>query len=148
MSEMTDYAAVFVHRFPMAVRWGDMDAYGHVNNVNFLRYFESGRVAYAQEAYDRPVGANGENVILADTQCSFKRQLHYPGDITILSRTFRVGRTSMTMEQIIVQGEGELVATSRSVMVWFDFKSQRPVPVPDSLKSCLRRYEAALPEGL
>lgn len=148
MSEMTGHAEIFVHRFPIAVRWGDMDAYGHVNNVNFLRYFESGRVAYAHDAYDRPVGANGENVILADTQCSFKRQLHYPSDITILSRTSRVGRTSMTMEQLILQGEGELVATSRSVMVWFDFQSQRPVPVPDSLKSRLRRYEAALPEGL
>lgn len=139
----------YAHQFPMAVRWGDMDAYGHVNNVNFLRYLESGRVAYAHSAYERPIKADGENIILADIQCSFKRQLHYPSEITILSRTMRIGRTSMTMEQMILLAPNdELAATSRSILVWFDFVRQRPVPIPDWLKTRLRAYEAVLPEGL
>lgn len=148
MSGTTDHSLGFVHRFPLAVRWGDLDPYGHVNNVNFLRYLESGRVAYAHDAYDHPVGPTGENVILADTQCSFRRQLHYPGDIIVLSRTCRIGRTSMTMEQVIVQAGGELVATSRSVLVWFDFLAQRPVPVAEWLKARIAAYETTPPEGL
>ncbi len=140
---------LFAHRFPLAVRWGDMDAYGHVNNVSFLRYLESGRVAYADAVYGRSIKADGENVILADTQCSFKHQLHYPAEITILSRTSRVGRTSMTMEQMILLAPNEVVvATSRSVMVWFDFAHQRPAPVPDWLKTRLQTHEAVKPEGL
>jgi acyl-CoA thioester hydrolase len=139
----------FAHRFPLAVRWGDMDAYGHVNNVSFLRYLESGRVAYAHTVYDRSINADGENIILADTQCSFKRQLHYPAEITILSRTTRVGRTSMTMEQMILLAPNDaLVATSHSILVWFDFVHQRPAPVPDWLKTHLQAYEAVMPEGL
>lgn len=139
----------FAHRFPLAVRWGDMDAYGHVNNVSFLRYLESGRVAYAHTVYDRSINADGENIILADTQCSFKRQLHYPAEITILSRTTRVGRTSMTMEQMILLAPNDaLVATSRSILVWFNFVRQRPAPVPDWLKTRLQGYEAVMPEGL
>jgi acyl-CoA thioester hydrolase len=148
MSDTTDHSLGFVHRFPLAVRWGDLDAYGHVNNVNFLRYLESGRVAYAHDAYGHPVGPTGENVILADTQCSFRRQLHYPGDIAVLSRTSRIGRTSMTMEQVILQAGGELVATSRSVLVWFDFADQRPVPVADWLKARIAAYESILPQGM
>ena len=119
----------YTHRFPLAVRWGDMDAYGHVNNVSFLRYLESGRVAYADAVYDRPIKADGENVIL--------------------SRTSRVGRTSMTMEQMILLAPHDaLVATSRSVMVWFDFVHQRPAPVPEWLKIRLQAHEAVMPEGL
>ncbi|GMV69431.1 MAG: thioesterase [Pseudomonadota bacterium] len=148
MSDAIDHSRGFVHRFPLAVRWGDMDAYGHVNNVNFLRYLESGRVAYAHEVYDRPVEAGEQSIILADTQCAFKRQLHYPADIVILTRTASIGRTSMTMEQIILQGGDLLVATSRSVLVWFDFPSQRPAVVPDGLKARIAAYETTPPEGL
>lgn len=141
--------AAYAHRFPLAVRWGDMDAYGHVNNVSFLRYLESGRVAYAHAVYDRSIKADGENIILADTQCSFKHQLHYPAEITILSRTTRVGRTSMTMEQMILLAPNDaLVATSRSILVWFDFVRQRPAPVPAWLKARLQAHEAVMPEGL
>jgi acyl-CoA thioester hydrolase len=148
MSDAIDPSLGFVHRFPLAVRWGDMDAYGHVNNVNFLRYLESGRVAYAHEVYGRPVEAGEQSIILADTQCAFKRQLHYPADIVILTRTTRIGRTSMTMEQSILQAEDLLVATSRSVLVWFDFTAQRPAPVADWLKARIAAYESIRPQGM
>ena len=148
MSVVPADSRLFAHRFALAVRWGDMDAYGHVNNVNFLRYLESGRVAYAHEVYGRPVAAGEQSIVLADTQCAFKRQLHYPADVVVLTRTAGIGRTSMTMEQIILQGEDLLVASSRSVLVWFDFSSQRPAVVPDGLKARIAAYESTPPEGL
>ena len=148
MSVVPADSRLFAHRFTLAVRWGDMDAYGHVNNVNFLRYLESGRVAYAHEVYGRPVAAGEQSIVLADTQCSFRRQLHYPADVVVLTRTAGIGRTSMTMEQLILQGEDLLVASSRSVLVWFDFSSQRPAVVPDGLKARIAAYESTPPEGL
>ena len=148
MSDAIDHSRGFVHRFPLAVRWGDMDAYGHVNNVNFLRYLESGRVDYAHKVYGRSIEAGEQSIVLADTQCSFRRQLHYPADVVVLTRTARIGRTSMTMEQCIVQDEDLLVAASRSVLVWFDFPSQRPAVVPDELKARIAAYETTPPEGL
>jgi len=148
MSVVPADSRLFAHRFTLAVRWGDMDAYGHVNNVNFLRYLESGRVAYAHEVYGRPVAPGEQSIVLADTQCSFRRQLHYPADVVVLTRTAGIGRTSMTMEQLILQGEDLLVASSRSVLVWFDFSSQRPAVVPDGLKARIAAYESTPPEGL
>jgi acyl-CoA thioester hydrolase len=83
----------FTHFLELPVRWGDMDAFGHVNNVQYMRYLESGRVAYVEEVTQTPLEVN-ENVILADIQCSFIQQLHYPCTVEVATRTNRLGRSS------------------------------------------------------
>lgn len=141
--------ANFVHRYREAIRWGDMDAFGHVNNVQFFRYLEGARVAYSSEVVGSFLQAKGESVILADMRCSFRRQLTWPGELDIYTRTARVGRTSIHLAQLICRaGEQEVVATGEGVMVWFDFDAQEPVPVPEPLRRRVEEYERVCPEGL
>lgn len=137
----------FVHRHREIIRWGDMDAFGHVNNVQFFRYLESARVAYGLAVFAHQVRGEGESIILADIGCTFRQQLLWPGELDIYTRTARLGRSSFGFEQILCRaGEAAAVATSESVLVWFDFDAQRPTPIPEPLRARVRAFESAPPQ--
>ncbi|MDY6943774.1 MAG: thioesterase family protein [Pseudomonadota bacterium] len=143
--EVTD----FRHRFPMSVRWGDLDAYGHVNNVNYFRFLESARVAYMTEGLGLTIRAEGENIILADAQCRFISQLTFPQELEIFTRISRVGRSSLITDQIILRaGESAPAAQATCVLVWFDFERQLSSPLPSELRERLAQYEHIMPEGV
>lgn len=138
----------FVHRHRETIRWGDMDAFGHVNNVEFFRYLESARVEYALAVLAGQVRAEGENIILADLHCAFRRQLRWPGQVDIHTRTARVGRTSIVLQQIMcVADTDEVAASADTVLVWFDFGKQRSTAVPDEIRAHIAEYEKVRPEG-
>jgi acyl-CoA thioester hydrolase len=138
----------FRHFTPLPVQWGDMDMLGHVNNVMYFRYAESGRIAY----FDRMLGNDpdiwgGEGPILAEIQCRFIRQVSYPAQLEVGTRTLKIGGRSLTLEcAIFIQGEETPVATSRAAVVWFDYRQQKAVPVPERLRNTIRGFEAARPE--
>ncbi|MGH8273870.1 MAG: acyl-CoA thioesterase [Gammaproteobacteria bacterium] len=139
----------FVHRYREIIRWGDMDSFGHVNNVQFFRYLEGARVAYSREVMGSYLRAAGESVILADQRCSFRAQLTWPGELDVYTRTAKVGRTSIHLAQLICRaGENETIATGEGVMVWFDFEAQQPAPLPEALRRRVVEYECLRPEGL
>ncbi len=144
-----DPRKLYRHCHREALRWGDMDAFGHINNVQFFRYLESARVEYALVAYSDTVRSEGANIILADLSCAFRRQLHWPGTVDVYTRTVRVGRTSLGLEQIICLADTkEVVAESKTVLVWFDFDTQKPASVPERIRARLSEYERIRPEGL
>ncbi|PWV58402.1 acyl-CoA thioesterase [Plasticicumulans acidivorans] len=138
--------ADFRHFFEQAVRWGDLDALGHVNNVQFIRFLESGRVAYVEDVFELPVSADGEGVILADLQCSFLRQLEYPDTVEVATRVSALGGSSFELlAAIFRRGEDAPVATSRGVLVWFDFRGQSAQPLPEVFRERIRRFEVLAP---
>lgn len=138
----------YVHRHRETIRWGDMDSFGHVNNVEFFRYLESARVEYVMTVLTNEVRAEGENIILADLRCAFRHQLKWPGAVDIYTRTVHVGRTSIALQQIMcVADTQDIAANADTVLVWFDFRSQRPAPVPDAIRARLAEYERSPPAG-
>ena len=83
----------------LPVQWGDQDAFGHVNNTVFFRWFESARIAYLERlGIGDKNSATGLGPILAAIGCDYRRQVKYPDHVLIGSRIIRIGRTSMTME--------------------------------------------------
>lgn len=138
----------FVHRHRETIRWGDMDAFGHVNNVEFFRYLESARVEYAITVLAGEVRAEGENIILADLHCAFRRQLRWPGQVDVYTRTVRVGSSSIGLQQIMCLADTDSVAAAAdTVLVWFDFKRQKPAAVPGGIRTGIAQYEKLQPEG-
>jgi acyl-CoA thioester hydrolase len=139
----------FAHFVSLPVQWGDMDAMGHVNNVIYFRYVESGRVAYF-DAIDATEGLGGETTegpILADIQCSFIDQLRYPAQIDVGTRTAKLGTKSFTVEAGIFRaGEDTPAATARAVVVWFDYVNQRTAPLPDALRQRVLDLEVVPPD--
>ena len=134
---MADRTPVFTAQIP--VRWGDMDAMGHVNNSRFFTYFEQARLEWLETLApdDWRVGSTGP--ILASAQCDFKRPVVYPATLAIAISVGVPGRTSLpTFYEVHVENEGEtVVATGKAVLVWIDYATGQPVPLPEALRTAL-----------
>jgi acyl-CoA thioester hydrolase len=120
------------------IRWGDMDAMGHVNNASYFRYLESLRIEWFRSIGCQP-SADGTGPIIINAFCSFIRQLEYPGDVMARHYSGTVGRSTFdtyaTLER--VDQPGVIHATGGATVVWSDFKAQKSVPVPDHIRALL-----------
>ncbi|MEM7357429.1 MAG: thioesterase family protein [Acidobacteriota bacterium] len=125
------------------VRWGDMDAFGHVNNAKYFTYCESARIAYFEALgieLDRSVIRHAPAVVTAT--CNFLRQVHHPATLEVGARTTQLGRSSFTLEYgIFLEGTDELVADGSSVVVWVDYEAEKSAPLPEDLKRGIQRIE-------
>lgn len=139
----SDYAFVL----PISVKWGEMDALGHVNNTVFFRYAEDGRIDYFHRLMRTDEGAWRVGPILADLQCNFRRQLCYPAEVAIGTRVVRIGGSSLKMEQALFAAEDDtLFAVFDTVVVWFDFDAQQSVTIDDSARQRIADAEAVPPD--
>ena len=104
MSEFGPPKELAAHSFrvPLSVQWGDQDAFGHVNNVVYFRWFESARIEYFRHAGLAHVMSNqGIGPILASIKCDFKRQLTYPDSLQVTASIASIGRTSLKMTHLL-----------------------------------------------
>ena len=130
-----------VHTLRQAIRWGDMDALGHVNNTVYFRYMESGRIAFLEQA----AGAfdpHGEGPVIVTAYCTFLKQLTYPGEVEVRTFVGPPGRSSfeVTHEIRLVGPDGQagdVHAEGGGKVVWIDFAGGKSVPLPDGLRALL-----------
>jgi acyl-CoA thioester hydrolase len=71
-----------VYEMSMPIRWGDMDAMGHVNNTIYFRYLETCRIDWMSSIGALP-DANGDGPVIVNAFCNFYKQLEYPGDVVV-----------------------------------------------------------------
>jgi len=135
MLELKDFPVVYEAK----IRWGDMDAFNHVNNVVYFRFFECARIAY----FEKLGFATNDSVgpILAETKCRFHLPLTYPDNIKIGARATKLGTTSMVMEYLIVSPKTGVAATGEGVVVSFDYKLNSKVPLPASVRTAIEKLE-------
>lgn len=124
-----------VYEMTLPIRWGDMDAMGHINNAVYFRYMETARIDWLHSIGCQP-NVQGEGVVIVNAFCNFHRQFEYPGQILLKTYVSSPGRSSfeswVTMEKV---GEpGELYATGGATTVWVDFPKQKSMPLPDWLR--------------
>ncbi|CAN5820193.1 hypothetical protein BH23GEM9_BH23GEM9_15780 [soil metagenome] len=134
----TQGAAGDLAGFPLVIEvpvaWGEMDAFGHVNNIVFFRYFESARIAYLDAIEFR--GDENVGPILASTNCRFRRPLEYPDSLRIGARTTILERDRFTMEYVLVSSSlGEVAAQGAGVIVAYDYTNRRKTAIPGSVRS-------------
>jgi acyl-CoA thioester hydrolase len=124
------------------VQWGDQDAFGHVNNVVYFRWMESARIEYFRRSGLGAIDNTGIGPILATIKCDFRRQLKYPDALLITGSILSIGRTSMKMaHRVYSQTQQAIAAEGDSVLVFFDYRSQRPIPVPDNVRAAIDAFE-------
>lgn len=130
-------------RFDMTVRWGDMDALGHVNNTVYFRFCESARIAYfeaigLEELADKPTDGPG----LVQASLNFRRQVKYPATLEIAGRCTRIGGKSFHLTYTIRdKADGAVVADGDSVCVWVDYELSKAKPLPAALIDAIVRLE-------
>lgn len=120
------------------VKWGDMDAMGHVNNGMYFKYMEHGRVDWLRE-----IGflllPNGQGPVIANAFCNFKRQLKYPDEVLMklyVSDPARVTfDTWTTMER--VNEPGVICAAGGATVIWIDTVREKAVSLPVELRALL-----------
>jgi acyl-CoA thioester hydrolase len=121
-----------VYECSIPMRWGDMDAMGHVNNTIYFRYLEIARVDWLQQFNAAP-GPEGAGPVIVNAFCNFYKQLEYPGDVLVKMYTSDPGRTTFetwaTMEQ--VANPGVIYAAGGATTIWVDFPKQKAVDLPD-----------------
>lgn len=124
-------AAQQVHTTTIPVRWGDMDAAGHVNNSRFFTYFEEARVKWLDAALDGPLFVES-GPVLANATCDFKQPLAYPATLVIDVYATPPGESSLkTVYDAKRERTGDRVATGTAVLVWVSVETGEPVAVPD-----------------
>lgn len=131
--------------FPVA--WGDMDAFGHVSNVVYIRWLENGRVAYFDELGDDSfLEGSGIGPILASIQCRYKAPVVYPDTMVVGTSVREIGDDRMTFAHRIVSRKlGRVVAEGEGVMVSYDYAQRRKAPLPTGLRERIRRLEEGRP---
>ena len=123
----------------IAVRWGDMDALGHVNNTEYFRYFEQARIA-CFDAWRLPVRPGRTGPVIARAACDFRKPITYPESVDVTMHTARVGSSSFTVAHEIRSGRDAAVlyATGEVVVVWIDYGTGKAVPLPEGLRAALQ----------
>lgn len=125
------------------VAWGDMDAFQHVNNVMYFKYFESARIAYFEKLGDgSAANAGGVGPILASTSCRYKAPLTYPDDLTVGARVSEVAEDRFTMEYAVFSRRlGRVAAVGDGVVVAYDYGAQRKASLPESWRAVIGELE-------
>jgi acyl-CoA thioester hydrolase len=122
------------------VRFGDLDAMRHLNNVVFLRYFETARINYVNglsDEHDPVTRDNGMGFIFASCTIDYRAPAYFDEDVEIRLRPADVGTKSLTLEFEMAVGE-RVIAEGHGVLVAYDYAQERSVPIPDALKTRLR----------
>ena len=148
---MSDHADLkpFPCVISLPVLWGDMDAFGHVNNVRPIRWFECSRVKFMEDAgMAEMMKAEKYGPILASVTCDYKRQIKYPDNVHIGARVSRLGRSSMTIDHRIVSDHHDgIAAEGKSVVVIFDYQTQRPVRIPAEFRATLEQMQGEIKDS-
>ena len=127
------------------VAWGEMDAFQHVNNTVYFRYFESVRVMYCRQIkYMQFLEDNGIGPILKSIQCDFKLPLTFPDCVTVGVKVCFLEADRFTMRHIAVSHRHKKVAASGDgVIVNFDYRKNKKAKLPEEICKAIRALEGS-----
>jgi acyl-CoA thioester hydrolase len=134
----------FRHRTRIALRFADMDAFGHVNNAHYLTYIEEARVRYFDMVVNWEYDWNKQGIILAKAEVNYIRPIHFKDLITIETRCVRIGTKSMQLDYRIMKTSASadvLMAEASTILVAYDYESRQSIPVPEAWQKALTDFE-------
>ena len=125
-----------VHEMVIPIRWGDMDAMGHVNNTVYFRYLETIRIDWFRSIGCEP-DPTGQGPVIVNAFCNFYRQFEYPADIRARMFVSDPARTTFeswcTLER--TDQPGVVFAEGGATTIWVDFPQQKAVALPEWLRA-------------
>jgi acyl-CoA thioester hydrolase len=125
-----------VHVERIAIRWGDMDAMGHVNNTVYFRYMEQARIAWFESLVPRAEAWGEISIVIVNASCNFRRPINYPGTVEVKVFAGAPGGSSVqTFYELNV--EDELYADGGAMVVFLG-RDQRPLHIPDPIRALMQ----------
>ena len=124
-----------VHTTHIPVRWGDMDALGHVNNTVYFRFAEQARIEWLESIGIRDIVDVDEGVVIINASCTFLRPVTYPSTVEIRTLIGKPGTSSLpTYYEMRVVGDDTVVAEGASKIVWWNPKTGKSLPLPNFIR--------------
>ncbi len=140
---MTSLLSDFPIVIELPVVWGEMDAYGHVNNIIYFRYFESVRIAYFEHMkFMEFKEKTGIGPILAQTSCRFKIPLSYPDHVLVGARVIEIKSDRFQMEYKVISKKHQSVAAKGDgLIVCFNYLKNKKEALPGDLIQKINKIE-------
>ncbi|MGE8541476.1 acyl-CoA thioesterase [Acinetobacter sp. ANC 3813] len=135
MIELNDYPLVYEQN----VAWGDMDAFGHVNNVQYYRYIESARICYFDE-----LGILDQDVltVVASSQCKYLNPIFYPDHLKIGVRVEELRNSAVRMSYLIWSTQlQKAAAIGEAVIVCVDKVNMQKTAMPEIIREKIKQIE-------
>ncbi|NCU23206.1 acyl-CoA thioesterase [Acinetobacter haemolyticus] len=142
MNELSVYPVI--HK--QSVAWGDMDAFGHVNNVQYYRYIESARIAYlmALNIFEQDI-----LTVVASSQCKYLSPVFYPDVLHVGARIEEIRNSAFRMQYVLwSEQQQQIVATGDAVMVCVDKVNVKKINIPDHIKQRIIQLEKTVEHDL
>jgi acyl-CoA thioester hydrolase len=136
--------AAFRFALPIAVRYSDLDAQGHLNHARYFSFMEEARFKYlvAVGLWTDTTDFNAVGQIVAEAACSYKRPVFIGQTVEVAVRVARLGNKSMELEYRLTVSEDE-VAVGRTVQVAYDYDAHRSMPVPPEWREKVLAFEGS-----
>jgi len=132
---MSERKLAHVERIP--IRWGDMDAMGHVNNTVYFRYMEQARIGWFEALVPPEEAWKGTGIVIANASCNFKRPINYPGTVEVRVLVGPPGGSSVpTFYELRV--DDALYADGEATVVFIDAETQKPTRIPQTIREALQ----------
>ena len=136
-SETQSDARKLAHVERIPIRWGDMDAMGHVNNIVYFRYMEQARISWFEKLVPGGGAWKTIGVVIVNASCNFRRAITYPGTVEAKVYVGRPGKSSLaTYYELLV--DSETYADGAAVVVFIDMQTQRPKTIPSDIRALLQ----------
>ena len=118
------------------IRWGDMDAMGHVNNTTYFRYLETIRIDWLRSIGGMP-NPLGEGPVIVNAFCNFYKQLEYPGEVLVKMYTSNPARTTFETwgTMALPDAPDVICAAGGATTIWVDFPKQKAIELPQWMRS-------------
>ncbi|MCZ8157700.1 MAG: acyl-CoA thioesterase [Leptospira sp.] len=122
----------YKHKFTQRVVWGEMDAFGHVNNVTYARYFESARADFFSSVgiWDSPLKPAKTGPVITHLEMDFRKQVMFPATLEVTLEVNAMTSRGFHIVCSMWNERDECVVTAGADIVWFDFVSGRPAIIP------------------
>jgi len=129
-----------VERIP--IRWGDMDAMGHVNNTIYFRYMEQARISWFEQLVPEDEVWQSTGIVIVNASCNYKRPITYPGIVEVRLMVGAPGGSSApTFYELRVDADPVPYADGAAVVVFVDMKTQTPARIPEGIRQRLLESE-------
>lgn len=125
------------------VAWGEMDAFQHVNNVVYFKYFESVRISYFERlGIFEEMQNSGIGPILGSTSCRFKAPLTYPDKLIVSTKITSLDEDRFTMKYFVQSNtSGRVAAEGEGLIVFFDYQQQCKHEIPKRIRDDILKLD-------
>ena len=142
MNILADYPVIFEQK----IAWGDMDAFGHVNNVMYYRYMESARIWYFDQL---DIFSYDVNTVVASNQCKYLKPIFYPDVLHIGVRVEELRNSAMRMSYALYSTQqNDIVALGEAVVVFVDKVEMNKTAIPLHLRYLIQNIESNVQNDL